>query len=81
MHENVAKFLNTHTTKKIGDAYTTYRDTRNTPFHWRSDMNYTQVKKIENDCELAMQLWGYIPAYNSTSLLNLNPITNYTVVK
>lgn len=78
MHPEIINFLDTHTKEKDGDAYSTYRNTRKTPFHWRDDLNYTEVKKIQEKCSKAMKFWGYKQAEEST-LKEIQPLMNYTV--
>lgn len=80
MHPNVKKFLDSHTKINIGGVSSTFRDSRSAPFHWRQDLNFSEVQNIEEQCVLAMKLWGYVRAYNETSLREMNPLTNYTMV-
>ncbi|XP_065169716.1 carbohydrate sulfotransferase 5-like [Atheta coriaria] len=59
-HANVNDFLESHTKSNIGGVSSTFRDSRSAPFHWRSDLNASEVQYIEESCEKAMRLWGYV---------------------
>lgn len=80
MHPKVLKFLESHTKTNVGGASSTFRDSRNAPFHWRQDLNFSEVQNIEEQCVQAMKLWGYARAHNETSLRDMNPLLNYTLV-
>lgn len=60
-HPQVVRFLDTHTTHTAGKPSSVYRNSKTTPFHWREDFfnNFDEVKKIQFDCEKAMDLWRY----------------------
>lgn len=47
--------------------------------HWRNDLNYTEVQWIEESCEEAMKLWGYVRVKNASVLRDFNPLTTYTI--
>ncbi|CAG9840075.1 unnamed protein product [Diabrotica balteata] len=79
-HRNVEKFLATHTRFNIGGVSSTFRDSKSTPFHWKADLNYTEVQNIEENCEEAMRLWGYNRAKNVSDMKEFNPLTTYRVL-
>jgi len=75
-HPQVKKFLISHTTRNTTGVSSTFRDSKLVPFHWKEDFasNFTIVQEIQNKCEKAMQLWGYVSAANVDELLKLNPL-------
>ncbi|XP_057330800.1 carbohydrate sulfotransferase 4-like isoform X2 [Microplitis mediator] len=73
-HSNVEKFLETHTKNDLGSSYSSFRDSKKAPFHWRNDLNFSEVEEIQRVCSTAMKLWGYVPAVNETHQKNLYPI-------
>ncbi|XP_011330654.1 carbohydrate sulfotransferase 5 isoform X3 [Ooceraea biroi] len=76
-HGNVKRFLDTHTKNDVGGVSSTFRNSKAAPFHWRADLDFEEVRKIQKVCERAMQLWGYVMALNSTHQKDFDPITNY----
>lgn len=78
-HENVKKFLDSHTKTNAGGVSSTFRDSKSAPFHWRLDLNFTEVQYIEENCHEAMKLWGYVKAKNETHLKEFNPVTPYVI--
>ncbi|VEN53774.1 unnamed protein product [Callosobruchus maculatus] len=79
LHQEVINFLDSHTKINIGGVSSTFRDSKSAPFHWKTDLNYTEVQYIEENCEEAMKLWGYVRSKNSSSLKDLNPLTSYEI--
>ncbi|XP_008559960.3 carbohydrate sulfotransferase 4-like [Microplitis demolitor] len=73
-HSNVEKFLETHTKKNSGNSYSSFRDSKKAPVHWRNEMNFTEVDEIQRVCSTAMKLWGYVLAVNETHQKEFNPI-------
>lgn len=72
------QFLDSHTKINAGGVSSTYRDSKTTPFHWRTDLNRSEIQEIESVCDKAMQLWGYKPFISSQKELpNFNPLTSY----
>lgn len=76
-HDNVMRFLDTHTKNDVGGVSSTFRNSKAAPFHWRADLDFEEVQEIQNACTLAMRLWGYVMALNSTHQKDFDPITNY----
>ncbi|KAK7580745.1 hypothetical protein V9T40_001374 [Parthenolecanium corni] len=74
MHPNVMKFLDSHTKVNYGGVSSTYRDSKSAPFHWRQDLTFEEVDRIQRTCKPAMKLWGYAMAHNHSHLKYLNPI-------
>lgn len=58
-HEDVELFLKTHTHKYNGDIYSTFRDSKRTPYHWMHELSFNETKQIQSQCTEAMELWGY----------------------
>ncbi|GAB0096020.1 uncharacterized protein DMENIID0001_114690 [Sergentomyia squamirostris] len=46
MHPKVITFLETHTKFQKGNEFTTYRNSKLTPFHWMKDLSYEEVSSI-----------------------------------
>lgn len=76
-HEDVIKFLDLHTKSNAGGVSSTFRDSKSAPFHWRQDLNFTEVQYIEEYCIEAMELWGYVRAEHENHLKELNPLKSY----
>ncbi|XKL67502.1 hypothetical protein PGB90_002993 [Kerria lacca] len=74
LHPNIIKFLDTHTKVNYGGVSSTYRDSKSTPFHWRNDLTFDEVVKMQRACKSAMKLWGYVRAYNETHQKYFKPI-------
>ncbi|GAB0099032.1 hypothetical protein DMENIID0001_148520 [Sergentomyia squamirostris] len=68
MDPEVVKFLESHTKVRIGNGFSTYRDTKSAPFHWIKDLSYEEIDTIQRGCTKAMALWGYQKAINSSIL-------------
>lgn len=79
LHPKVVEFLDSHTKQNVGGVSSTFRDSKSTPFHWRLDLNYSEVQYIEENCDEAMKLWGYVRAENEVHLREFQPVTNYTI--
>ncbi|KAJ8687573.1 hypothetical protein QAD02_023367 [Eretmocerus hayati] len=78
-HEEVQRFLDTHTKTDIGGLSSTFRNSKAAPFHWRSELDFEEVEDIQRECRLAMKLWGYAPAQNASHLRELDPMLNYSL--
>lgn len=78
-HPEVVNFLDSHTKSDAGGVSSTFRNSKSAPFHWRQDLNFSEVQFIEDYCDEAMKLWGYVRARNETHLRELNPLTEYTI--
>lgn len=77
-HSKVEQFLDSHTKINVGGVSSTYRDSKATPFHWRTDLNRSEIQEIQLVCDKAMHLWGYKKFTLSPSKLpNFNPLTTY----
>lgn len=79
VHPRVREFLDSHTTTNVGGVSSTFRNSKSAPFHWRLDLNYSEVQSIESQCRDAMKMWGYVKSYNETTLKDMNPLTEYTL--
>jgi hypothetical protein len=81
VYPSTDNFLDTHTKLDEGSAFATTRNSTQVAFRWQSNLSKFPevVEKIEEHCQEAMQLWGYLPViYNQTGL-NDNA-SNYTVL-
>lgn len=79
VHSRVKEYLDSHTTTNVGDAGSTFRNSKSAPFHWRQDLNYSEVLAIEQHCTVAMNMWGYVKVHDENTLKEMNPLTNYSV--
>ena len=74
-HEQVAKFLESHTKKREEDnPYSTFRESKSAPFAWREKHSKAEVLKIQSKCDVAMKLWGYNVLGPDDDLQTFNPI-------
>ncbi|XP_008560063.1 carbohydrate sulfotransferase 5-like, partial [Microplitis demolitor] len=73
-HPDVKSYLETHTKNNSGGQFSTFRDSKTAPFHWRNDLNFVEVEEIQRVCATAMKLWGYVLAVNETHQKEFNPI-------
>lgn len=73
LHPNVMEFLDSHTKLNSGGVSSTFRNSKSAPFHWRSDLSFSEVQYIEEQCQVAMKHWGYARARNETHLREFNP--------
>lgn len=78
-HPQVKQFLDSHTKLNAGGVSSTFRDSKSAPFHWKNDLNFTEVQNIEENCDKAMKVWGYRRAHNESHLREFNPLTSYTI--
>ncbi|XP_065354069.1 carbohydrate sulfotransferase 5-like [Cloeon dipterum] len=76
-HPAVQLFLDTHTKENVGGVSSTFRDSKVAPFHWRQDLSHRDVRRVQNVCVEAMQLWGYIPALSAAHQLEFNPLAKF----
>ena len=76
VHPAIVQFLNTHTksTHSRNYKYNTYRITKSVPYHWREDLTFDEVVRIQDACKQAMKLWGYKLAQNETEQMSFDPI-------
>lgn len=70
-HPRVEEFLNTHTNTNKHGVFETFRDSKNVPFHWRQDLTFEEVEKIQQSCKLALKILGYNFASNLTHQKNI----------
>lgn len=58
-----------------GGVSSTFRDSKQAPFHWAKDLSWNEVSFIQDSCKEALHLWGYKEASNASELLqNFNPL-------
>ncbi|XP_050298026.1 carbohydrate sulfotransferase 5 isoform X2 [Anthonomus grandis grandis] len=75
----VKDFLASHTTINVGGVSSTYRDSKNAPFHWKNDLNATEIQWIEDNCREALKLWGYRRTDGASDLKDFYPLTRYDI--
>ncbi|CAL4190173.1 unnamed protein product, partial [Meganyctiphanes norvegica] len=68
-------FLDTHTKNdKDKKASSTFRDSKTAPIHWRSELSWNEVEKIQKVCNKALSLWGYESAKDEEHLRTFDPV-------
>ncbi|RXG57855.1 Carbohydrate sulfotransferase 5 [Armadillidium vulgare] len=78
-HRGTENFLKEHTElddskrnhKKIG-AYTTFRDSQKTPFHWRESFSFPQTNYIQKMCKKALDVLGFRVFRSPSDYMNKN---------
>ncbi len=78
-HNRIKAFIQSHTHANIGGVSSTYRDSRNAPYHWKQDLTFKEVDHIQKECGDAMRLWGYRQAETSDDLNTLQPLLNFSL--
>jgi len=79
MHPRVINFIESHTHENMGGVSSTFRDSKNAPYHWRNELNFTEVQNIQEKCSQAMDLWGYRKATSPEELKDLDPLNEYNL--
>lgn len=78
-HNSTRNFLKEHT--QLGDsttshknlgAYTTFRDSQSTPFHWRDSFSFEITKQIQRSCKKTLDVMGYKVFDSQTEYKNKN---------
>ena len=65
MHPNIESFIESHTKNDTLDTnnktmpWSTFRDSKSAPYHWKEDLSFEEVAKIQSECVDALRLWGY----------------------
>lgn len=77
MDPRIQTFLESHTHENMGGVSSTFRDSKSAPYHWRNELNFTEVNEIQNKCGEAMKLWGYRKANSPQELKDLDPLMKY----
>ncbi|XP_058808563.1 carbohydrate sulfotransferase 4 isoform X2 [Phymastichus coffea] len=80
-HDNVREFLDSHTKIDIGGLSSTFRNSKTAPFHWRAQLDYEEVEEIQQECNLAMRLWGYAFAHNASHQRYFDPVIDFKLRK
>lgn len=58
-HDDVKKFLASHTRANKKGAISIFQDSEMAPFRWIREMRISEVQSIQSECGEAMSLWGY----------------------
>lgn len=74
LYPSVKKYLDTHTKTDAGGVSSTYRNSKRAPFHWRYELKYTEVLRIQRICGPALTAWGYALARGQNHLKGFNPV-------
>ncbi|XP_037789080.1 carbohydrate sulfotransferase 5-like [Penaeus monodon] len=73
-HPNIQKFLQTHTSRNKGNAFSTFRDSKKAPVHWQKEMPWKKAQRIQGVCGKALRLWGYEIAQSEEHLRSFMPV-------
>ena len=78
IHNNLETYLDSHTSKdpKHKDPAKTNRDSKKTPFLWRSQMTIREILKVQASCRNALSLWGYNLYSAENNISEFNPMNN-----
>ena len=76
MHPNIEIFLESHTKKdqKKRQEWSTVRDSKSAPYHWKKDLSFEEVVKIQSECSDALRLWGYRTYSTREELRDIHPV-------
>ena len=55
-------------------VWNTFRNPKETPFHWKENLNYKKIQDIQSVCVQAMKLWGYRMVDSETDLKVIEPL-------
>ena len=70
-HPEFSTFLATHTntqpriapqwTNKSENStwFSTFRDVKKAPYHWKQELSFNEIRKIQKECQTTMELFGY----------------------
>ena len=76
------KFLIDHTQKEKYKAkpevWNTFRNPKDTPFHWRESLTWDQIVQVQKDCHQVLKLWGY-RVINTKEDLKSNPLLKFNL--
>ncbi|XP_031639819.1 carbohydrate sulfotransferase 1-like, partial [Contarinia nasturtii] len=75
--QNIENYLDSHTRSSDSEDYSTFRDSKKTPFSWMRNMSWNETDDIQKQCAEAISVWGYKladykDALNSTTFNPLN---------
>ena len=66
LHANTKSFLRNHTQSENyqhipgwNAVWNTFRNPKETPFHWRDSLSFEQIQDVQSHCESSMEVWGY----------------------
>ena len=81
MHHNIESYLESHTKKdqKKRQPWSTIRDSKSAPYHWKKDLSFEEVVKIQSDCVDALRLWGYQTVSKKEDLHNIKTVGELTI--
>ena len=81
MHPNIESFLESHTKKdqKERHPWSTFRDSKSAPYHWKKDLSFDEVVKIQSVCADALRLWGYHTFSTKQELREIHPVGELTL--
>lgn len=74
VHSTVTAFLDSHTKANKGGVSSTFRDSKTAPFKWRERLTMEEVRRIQEPCREAMDLWGYARVEDESKLKTFSPV-------
>ena len=79
IQQSMRDFLHDHTNPLRAilhkhENWSTYRHPKLAMLHWKKEMNYEEVKAIQETCSEALKLWGYKEAVDKFDLYRFDPV-------
>ena len=76
MHPSIESFLESHTKKgqEQVSPWSTFRDSKSAPYHWKKDLSFEEIIKIQGVCAEALKLWGYRTYSTKEDLHDIHPV-------
>ena len=72
-------FKNSEVTKNSKDAFSTSKNSKKTAFHWREEIDFENVEKIQKECFQEMNRLHYLLVNNTiTSTSNIIEPSTFT---
>jgi len=68
--EKINALLAKRNEKKYIDTYSTFRDSKSTVFKWRKGLKYSDMKKVQDVCGLALDILNFRTFKNSEEYYN-----------
>ena len=77
MTDGIRNYIKKHTEKEQTISinpvpWSTFRDSRTVAYHWKGELDFSEILRIQRDCKVAMKLWGY-QIYSSKEQLRTLP--------
>ena len=81
MHPNIKSFLESHTKKNRAhdQPWSTFRDTKSAPYHWKEDLAFEEISNIQRECNHALKLWGYRTYSKKSEIRDIHSVGKLTI--